>query len=78
MKNHPLEVLIKQYLAEKDITRGSWELYNTILKQYTSYLKEHQILYAKTTDVINYREWKRNQGYSTRWIYHQISAIKVM
>jgi integrase/recombinase XerD len=76
MNTHPLELLISQYLAEKDITRGSWELYNTILKQYTSYLKDHQILYAKKSDVINYREWKRNQGYSVRWIYHQISAIK--
>jgi len=76
MNNHPLELLIRQYLAEKDITRGTWELYNTVLKQYTLYLKEHQIMYAKTSDVINYLEWKRNQGYSTRWIYHQISAIK--
>jgi hypothetical protein len=55
MNTHPLELLISQYLAEKDITRGSWELYNTILKQYTSYLKDHQILYAKKSDVINSR-----------------------
>jgi integrase/recombinase XerD len=76
MNNHPLELLIREYLAEKDITRGTWELYNTVLKQYSLYLKEHQILYAKTSNVINYREWKRGQGYSVRWIYHQISAIK--
>jgi site-specific recombinase XerD len=76
MNTHPLELLISQYLAEKDITRGTFDLYNIILKQYTLYLKEHQILYAKTSDVKNYREWKRNQGYSVRWIYHQISAIK--
>jgi integrase/recombinase XerD len=76
MNNHPIELLIIQYLSEKDITRGTWELYNTVLKQYSLYLKEHQILYAKTSNVINYREWKRGQGYSVRWIYHQISAIK--
>ena len=76
MNTHPLESLIKQYLAEKDITRGTWELYNTVLMQYTLYLKEHQIMYAKTCDVVNYREYKRNQEYSVRWIYHQISAIK--
>ena len=54
MSQHPLELLIEQYLAEKDITRGTWELYHTILKQYTSYLKEHEILYAKASDVLNY------------------------
>ena len=76
MNNHPLESLISQYLSEKDITKGTLELYKTVLKQYTLYLKGHEILYAKTSDVINYREWKRDQGYSTRWIYHQISALK--
>jgi len=76
MNNHPLEALVSQYLAEKDICLGTFELYNTILKQYTLYLREHQILYAHTSDVINYLEWKRNQGYSVRWIYHQISALK--
>lgn len=76
MNTHPLEPLIQQYLAEKDITKGTFDLYDTILKQYTEYLKEHQILYANTTDIINYREWKREQDYSTRWIYHQVSAIK--
>ncbi len=76
MNIHPLDSLIMQYLAEKDITRGSFELYDTILKQFTTYLKEHHILFAKTSDIINYRQWKRNQGYSTRWIYHQMSAIK--
>lgn len=76
MNNHPLGSLIRQYLAEKDITKGTFELYNTVLKQYALYLKEHKILYAKTSDVINYLDWKRNQGYSTRWIYHQITALK--
>ncbi len=76
MNNHPLESLIRQYLGQKDITKGTFELYNTVLKQYTLYLKENQILYAKSKDVMNYITWKRNQGYSVRWMYHQINAIK--
>ena len=76
MKSHPLESLIENYLAQKDITKGTFELYHTILKQYVSYLKNHQILYAKTIDAINYLDWKRSQGYSSRWIYHQITALK--
>lgn len=76
MDHHPLESLIRQYLEEKDITRGTLESYNTVLKQYTQYLIEHQILYSKTSDVINYIEWKKNQRYSTGWIHHQMSTLK--
>jgi len=76
MHTHPLEPLIEDYLAEKDITKGTFELYNTVLKQYTNYLKAHKIQYANTRDVINYRNDKRSQGYSSRWLYHQISAIR--
>jgi site-specific recombinase XerD len=74
--NHFLELLVKQYLAEKDISRGSFELYITILKQYMNYLITNQILYPTTEDVINYIEFKRQQGYSSQWIYHQINTLK--
>jgi site-specific recombinase XerD len=76
MNNHPLEQLITEYLAEKDITKGSYDLYATILKQYVSYLKEHDITYATTQDVTDYIDMKTSHGYSNKWIYHQISAIK--
>ncbi|MBU1142736.1 MAG: site-specific integrase [Firmicutes bacterium] len=76
MNHHPLEPLIKQYLAEKDITQGTRELYQTILKQYINYLKEHQILNAKTSDVMNYLEMIRKRGSSKRWIHHQITVLK--
>ena len=76
MMKHPLEQFIENYLAEKDITQGSYDLYHTILKQYANYLIDHRIQYATTQDLKNYIAWKKSQGYSTRWIYHQISAIK--
>ena len=76
MNKHPLEQLITEYLAEKDITKESYDLYDTILRQYVTYLNEHDITYATTQDVIDYIGMKQSQGYSQRWIYHQISAIK--
>ena len=76
MNNHPLESLIEQYLAEKDITNGSWDLYHTILNQYIVYLKEHDVIIAKTKDVKKYITKKRSEGYSSAWIYQQINAIK--
>ena len=45
MNNHPLESLIKQYLEQKDITKETFELYYTVLKQYTLYLKENQEMF---------------------------------
>lgn len=76
MNNHPLEQLIKDYLAEKDIKKGTYELYITILNQYIDYLIRNQIPYPSTEDVIYYIESKRQQGYSSQWIYHQINTLK--
>lgn len=76
MEKHPLESLIMQYLSEKDITKKSYELYITILRQYSDYLKDNFIQYANKTDVINYIDLKKSQGYSNNWLYLQISTIK--
>ena len=76
INTHPLENLIDQYLEEKDISIRTKEVYLTILKQYLSYLKEHQILYATTEDIISFRKYSRDRGCSTRWIYHQITVLK--
>ncbi|MCR3905721.1 MAG: tyrosine-type recombinase/integrase [Tenericutes bacterium] len=76
IKTHPLENLIDQYLAEKDISLGTKEVYMTILNQYLSYLKEHHMFYATTQNVISFRAYSRNRGCSTRWIYHQITVLK--
>lgn len=76
MNKHPLELLIMQYLDDKDITAGTYDLYCIILKQYAKYLLDNQIIYAKTQDIINYLNWKRSQGYTTHWIHLQITTIK--
>jgi integrase len=76
MDNHPLESLIAQYLSEKDITKKSYELYITILRQYLQYLKDNNIPYADKTDLTNYINLKKNQGYSNNWLYLQVSTIK--
>lgn len=76
MHEHPLTELIDLYLSEKDITKESYDLFHIILNQYVDYLKERNIIYAKTIDINNYRIFKKSQGYSNHWIYDQINAIK--
>jgi site-specific recombinase XerD len=76
MKNHPLENLSFQYLAQKDLKKASYDLYEIILRQYISYLKHHQILYAKTSDIKSYIKHKKRKGYSPSWIHHIIIVIK--
>jgi len=76
VEKHPLESLIVQYLSEKDITKNSFELYKIILKQYVEYLKDNNIPYANKTDVTNYINLKKNEGFSNNWLYLQISTIK--
>ncbi|PKL00628.1 MAG: hypothetical protein CVV56_04885 [Tenericutes bacterium HGW-Tenericutes-1] len=76
MNNHPLEDLSKRYLSENNFSNSTVKSYGFAFMHYIKYLKEHDIEFAKTSDVIKFREIKRNLGYSTTWIYIQISALK--
>lgn len=76
LKAHELEELKKQYLQEANFSKETNQLYDLILKQYIEYLKKHNIDYARTLDILAYRQNLRDRGYSTNWIYNQIAAIK--
>jgi len=76
MNTHPLERLIENYLIEKDITKGTFDLLERILKQWILYLNEHQILYPSEQDIFNYIAWKRSFNYSISWMNHQVGALK--
>lgn len=76
MNNHQLEALSVQYLAEKTISNSTFKSYGFAFKHFINYLKANQINYAKTSDVIKYREIKRALGYSSAWIYIQLCALK--
>ncbi|CCV65095.1 phage integrase [Paracholeplasma brassicae] len=76
MSFHPLFQLIEDYLTDKDMTKESFDLYQTILKQYTNYLKNNQIEFAKTSDVTKYIKSIKDKGYSVSWINLQLTAIK--
>lgn len=76
MKVHPLEDLSKQYLAQKDIKKESFDLYEIILRQYIEYLKKNHILYAETSHVKSFIKLKKRKGYSHSWIHHLIIVIK--
>src|SRR5690554_4577541 len=76
MSFHPLFQLVEDYLTDKDMTKESFDLYQTILKQYTNYLKNNQIEFAKTSDVTKYIKSIKDKGYSVSWINLQLTAIK--
>lgn len=76
MSFHQLFQLVEDYLTDKDITKESFDLYQTILKQYTNYLENNQIEFAKTSDVTKYIKSIKDKGYSVSWINLQLTAIK--
>lgn len=76
IKHHPLEDLHKKYLKEVHFSKETNQLYDLILKQYINYLKTKNITYARTLNILAYRQHLRDSGYSTNWIYNQIAAIK--
>lgn len=76
MSFHRLFQLVEDYLTDKDMTKESFDLYQTILKQYTNYLESNQIEFAKTSDVTKYIKSIKDKGYSVSWINLQLTAIK--
>lgn len=76
MEHHELEDLSEYYLSSKKLSQSTIKSYRIVFKQYITYLKENNISYASTSDIIEYRELKREQGHSTYYIHIQISAIK--
>ena len=76
MITHPLEALSEQYLSEKKLAASSLKSYRIAYKHFILYLKAHDTLYPKTSDVIKYRDHKREIGCSTYYIHIHISALK--
>jgi site-specific recombinase XerD len=73
---HELEILSQIYLKQKTLSQSTLKSYGFAFKHYINYLKDNEIAYAKTSDVISYREYRRSLGDSSYWIYIQICALK--
>lgn len=73
---HPLEALSETFIREKDLSDSTVNSYRIVYKKFIRFLKEEDILYPKTSDVIKFREIERNNGASTYYIHIQISALK--
>lgn len=76
MEKHPLEDLSEIYLSEQSISKSTIKSYRICFKYFFLYLKKNEILIAKTSDVIKFRESLRNQGYSTYYIYIYMSTLR--
>ena len=76
MDKHPLEDLSDHFLSEQNLSKSTIKAYKICFKYYFIYLKENEILYAKTSDVLRFRESLRSLGHSTFYIYIYISALK--
>lgn len=76
MDLHPLKDLSEYFLSQKNLSKVTIKNYRICYKYYIRYLEEHHILYAKTSDVIGFRDGLRKRGFSTSYIYIYISSLK--
>ncbi|MCR3905722.1 MAG: tyrosine-type recombinase/integrase [Tenericutes bacterium] len=76
MNEHPLKKLSEDYLNEQDLSKSTIKTYRICYKYYVMFLIEHDILYAKTSDVMRFRESLRKRGHSTYYIYIYMCALK--
>jgi integrase/recombinase XerD len=76
VERHEIETLGELYLSEKKFSKRTLKAYKGALKMYASYLKVHDITYAKTSDVIKYRAYRKSLGHSSPYIYIHFSFLK--
>ena len=76
MKTHALEPIINIYLTEKKISEVTRKNYLIAFKYYVMYLKKYKIKIAKTSDLIAFRDERRNLGFSSAYTHIFMSAIK--
>ena len=76
MDKHPLEDLSEHFLSDQNYSKSTIKTYRICYKYYLIYLKENDILFAKTSDVIRFRESLRSLGHSTYYIYIYMCALK--
>lgn len=76
MEKHELEILSQSHLKQRKLSPATIKSYGFAFKHYINYLKDNSIDYARTSDVILYREYRRSIGDSSYWIYIQICALK--
>jgi len=76
IKNHPLEEPIKAYIDNLDMKQVSIRSYAELMKRYLSYLRSHNIRYAKRADLIKYRESMWKEGLKANTIQKQMVVIR--
>jgi site-specific recombinase XerD len=76
VEKHELEDLGERYLTNKKLSKRTLKAYYGALKIYVSYLKTHKISYAKTSDIIKYRAFRKSLGHSSHYIYIHMSFLK--
>jgi len=73
---HHLEPIYDTYLANKDLAPTSRKLYFLVLRQYVTYLEQHDITEARTADILRYRQTIRDKGFTSHYVYTQMTVIK--
>lgn len=78
MNTNLLQKAMERFIKDSEYSKATVKSYRIAFKYYLVYLDEHQIVKAKTSDVIQYREQLRERGYSTHYIYIHMSALKAL
>lgn len=76
METHPLEELSEKFINANSFSKATIKAYRYAFRFFIEYLKDHQIELAKTSDVIAYREYRRELGFSAQYIYVHICALR--
>lgn len=76
MNKHPLSEIVSIYLKTLNLSASTLKVYKITFKHYINYLTTSDILHARTSDIVNFKHYRKHLGDSSQYLNIQLSALK--
>ncbi|WIF88112.1 tyrosine-type recombinase/integrase [Acholeplasma laidlawii] len=76
MNKHPLSKIALVYLDSLNISPSTLKVYKISFKYYINYLSTSGILHARTSDIVNFKHYRKRLGDSSPYMNIQLAALR--
>lgn len=76
MNKHPLSEIVMVYLDSLTLSPSTLKVYKISFKHYINYLSASGILHARTSDIVNFKHYRKSLGDSSPYMNIQLAALR--
>lgn len=76
MNEHPLSRIVSIYLKMLNLSPSTLKVYKISFKHYINHLNTSGILHARTSDIVNFKHYRKNLGDSSPYMNIQLAALR--